>query len=98
MDAEKILEDLGYEDVMIFKNPSYDDALMGVDAGNRAVYDFEKMVRWLVEKDGIDEEDAIEFIEYNTIRALPYYGEKAPIVVNRINLEDFADEGDRQAE
>lgn len=27
------------------------------------------------------EEEAVEFIDYNTFRAMPYMGEKAPIVV-----------------
>ena len=29
-------------------------------------------------------EDAIEWIEYNTIRSLPYAGENAPIVMYRL--------------
>lgn len=45
------------------------------------MYDFEKMVECLQEEDGMDEMDAIEFIEYNTIRALPYMGAMAPIVL-----------------
>ena len=27
------------------------------------------------------EEEAVEFIDYNTLRAIPYMGDKAPIVV-----------------
>lgn len=43
-----------------------------------------RSTRWwngFAKKDGIDEEEAIEWIEYNTIRAIPYAGEKAPIVM-----------------
>ena len=29
-------------------------------------------------------EEAIEWIEYNTIRALPYMGNKAPIIVKEL--------------
>lgn len=32
-------------------------------------------------KNDCDEIDAIEWIEYNTIRALPYAGDKAPVIV-----------------
>lgn len=78
--AEKILA-AGYEDVIIFENYSYDDALIGVTEDGRAVYDFERMVRWLVETEGFTDEEAIEWIEYNTIRALPYMGEEAPIIM-----------------
>lgn len=77
---EKILDN-GYEDVIILENESYDSALIGISQDNRAIYSFEKMIQWLVEKDNISEEEAIEWIEYNTLRALPYFGSKAPIVM-----------------
>ena len=38
------------------------------------------MVESLAKEDGMTYEDAAEFIDYNTIRALPYLGDKAPIV------------------
>ena len=77
---EKLLEN-GYEDVIIFKNFSYDDALIGVSEDNRAIYDFNKMVEWLIHTENFTEEEAIEWIEYNTIRALPYMGENSPIIM-----------------
>ena len=81
MTANERLTDAGYEDVLIFSNPSYDDALVGVTEDNRAVYDFDKMVDWLCQHDGFSHEEAVEFIEFNTIRALPYYGEEAPVII-----------------
>ena len=79
--VEDRLMDAGYEGVEYFVNYSYDDALIGVTEDNRAVYDYNKMVDWLVETEGFTEEDAIEWIDYNTIRSLPYMGEKAPIIM-----------------
>ena len=84
--AEKILA-AGYEDVVIFENYSYDDALIGVTEDGHAVYDFDKMVAWLVETEGFTAEEAIEWIEYNTIRALAYMGDDAPIIM--YPLEDI---------
>lgn len=78
--SEKLLA-AGYEDVVIFENYSYDDALIGVTEDGRAVYDFDRMVRWLVETEAFTPEEAIEWIEYNTIRALPYMGDDAPIII-----------------
>lgn len=43
------------------------------------------MVDWLVEKEGFTDIDAMEWIDYNTIRALPYIGEDAPIIVYPID-------------
>lgn len=82
---EKILYN-GFEDVIILKDFSYDSALVGVSDDNRAIYDFDKMVEWLMFTEDFDEIEAIEWIEVNTLRALPYMGDKAPIVMHR--LED----------
>ena len=62
-------------------NFSYDTALIGVTDDNRAVYDFEKMIEWLVETQNFTCEEAIEWIEVNTIRALHYMGGYAPIIM-----------------
>lgn len=79
--AEEKLLDYGYEDVIIFKDFSYDDALIGVSNDNRAIYDFSKMIEWLMNSEGWTEEESIEWIEYNTVRALPYAGDEAPIIM-----------------
>lgn len=84
MTAEERLLDWGYEDVVVFSDPGYDDALIGVTTDNQAVYDFDAMVDWLRNYWGFDEDEAIEWIEYNTIRALPYAGNRAPIIMHRI--------------
>jgi len=75
------IADAGYDDVVIFEDYSYDTALIGVTSDNRAVYDYDKMIEWLVANEGMDETSAAEWIDYNTIRALPYGGVGAPIIV-----------------
>ena len=77
----EIITELGYEEVILFENYDYADALIGISIDNRAVYSYEKMVDFLVKKENFTREEAIEWIDYNTIRALPYAGEKAPIIV-----------------
>lgn len=81
MTAIERLEDAGFEDVLLFSNPSYDDALIGVTTDNRAIYEYNAMVDWLIENDDMSYDEAVEWIDYNTLRALPYYGEAAPVVV-----------------
>ena len=79
--AEKLLLDYGYEGVKYLTNYSYDTALIGVSDDNRAIYDFDLMIEWLMLEENFDYNDAIEWIEFNTIRALPYMGEGAPIIM-----------------
>lgn len=81
MSAVDKLLDYGYEDVSVFAGDDYDDAIIGVTSDNRAIYEFEKMVDCLMNKYGWSDIDAIEWIEYNTIRALPYFGANAPIIM-----------------
>ena len=90
MDAEQLLLDNGYEGVVYFSDFSYDDALIGVSHDNRAIYDYEKMVEWLIKNQNWSAEDAMEWIDYNTIRSIPYVGTSAPIVM--YPLERFEDD------
>ena len=85
MNAEEKLLSNGYEGVKFLVDYSYDDALVGVSYDNRAIYDFNLMVKWLMEKEEFTEIDAIEWIEVNTLRALPYMGEDAPIIMYPLN-------------
>lgn len=78
--AEKI-EELGAEDVVIFESPSYESAFIGVSHDNRAVYDYYKMVDYLVATDDMTYDEAIEFIDYNTIGCLGGNDTRLPIVV-----------------
>lgn len=87
MSAEERLLEYGYEDVKYLVNESYDDALIGVSEDGRAIYDFDKMVEWLMNKYGWSDVESIEWIEVNTIRSLPYMGNGAPIVMYSLPLE-----------
>lgn len=87
MSKRDLLVELGYEDSIVFENPDYDNAIIGTDDNSRVVYDYDKMVECLMEEDRMDYEEAVEFIEYNTIRALPYYP-NGPIVVHGIEIYD----------
>jgi len=81
MNAEERLLYAGYEDVKYLVNYSYDDALIGVTEDGRAVYNYELMIEWLMNEEGWTDNEAVEWIETNTIRALPYMGNDAPIIV-----------------
>lgn len=81
MNAEERLLDAGYEDVKYLVNFSYDDALIGVSHDGRAIYNFDLMVDWLMKEEGWSDIESIEWIEFNTLRALPYMGANAPIIM-----------------
>ena len=39
------------------------------------------MIEWLIDEEEWSEEEAVEWIEVNTLRALPYMGEGRPIIM-----------------
>ena len=81
----EILDDMGYTDSIIFTNPDYDDAIIGVSHDDRVIYDYDKMLEHLIINEGMTDEEAADFISYNTIRSIPYAGENAPIVMYGIS-------------
>lgn len=82
-----LLNEMGMTDSIMFENPNYDSAIIGYDmVSNRIIYDYELMIQHLMENDGMEYDEAAEFIDYNTIRATPYAGELAPIIL--YNLKD----------
>lgn len=83
-----LLCELGLEDSVVFESPDYEDAIIGWDENTgRIIYDYEQMVECLMNEDGMEYDEAAEFIDYNTVRACPYMGERAPIILKRI--EDY---------
>ena len=69
------------DDLVTFAGISYKTALIGVTNKGQAVYDFDKMVEWLVSTEGMEPDEAAEWIECNTLSALNCAGEKAPVIL-----------------
>ncbi len=83
MTLKEKLADYMQDDTIIFADYDYEDACIGISEDGRAVYDYDKMVLWLTETKGYTEDEAVEWIEFNTIRALPYMGDMRPIILHR---------------
>ena len=70
-----------HEDTVVLESPDYLSAIVGISEEGRLIYSYNKMIEHLMTVENMDAEEAMEFIDYNTIRALPYAGEMAPIVL-----------------
>lgn len=66
---------------LILDNASYDNSIVGITFDGRLIYSYGRMVEEYAEENNCSEVDAIEWIDFNTIRSLPYMGDKAPIVM-----------------
>jgi len=68
------------------KADGFDQAIIGVDIiAERIVYCKQKMVEILTQE--MDEDEAIEFLEFNTWTA--YVGEHTPIYVDQMTLKEL---------
>lgn len=60
--------------------------ILGLSHDDKVIYSFDKMIQYLKKRDGMSAIEAQDYIEYNTIRALPYLGENAPIILRTEHL------------
>lgn len=81
MAVNKELREKLPDGTLILDNASYDNSIVGITFDNRLIYSFDKMIDEYMQENNCEEIDAVEWIEYNTIRALPYFGDKAPIIM-----------------
>ena len=80
------LVEMGFEDTILLENPDYDSAIVGYDViTGKVIYSYDLMIEHLMTVDSMSEEEAIEFIEYNTVRAIPYMGKNSPIILTGFN-------------
>ena len=78
MTLEDIIE--RYPDIEILKADGFDDAVIGIEErSGRLVYDVNLMISILICDEGMSEEEAIEYLDYNVIGA--YVGEQTPIYI-----------------
>lgn len=82
-ETDWLLENGGDEKTVMFRNPSFPTSLIGVTTDGRAVYSLDKMIEEFADENNCSEEDAADFIHYNTLGSLHPSGgyEKMPIVL-----------------
>lgn len=85
-----------FEGTTVFDSPDFYEAVIGHTEDGRIIYSYDLMVKCMIADlaciafsdvdglsgDELDEkyEEAVEWIDYNTIRTIPYMGEKSPII------------------
>lgn len=70
---------------VLLDNPSFDNSIVGISDNGAVIYDYDSMIEEMMKDDNVDSETAMEYIDYNTLRAIPYMasaGEK-PIILYR---------------
>ena len=61
----------------------FDAAIIGYDANCTVVYDYDKCMEILMERDSMTEHEAHEYMEFNVVNA--YVGDFTPIFIHRLD-------------
>lgn len=70
-----------YGGYALFEPEHYDEGIIGITENGNVIYSYELLAETLMLHDEMSYEDAIEWIDYNTIRTIPYMGEFQPIIM-----------------
>lgn len=74
---------IGCEDTTVFECSDYCTAFIGTDLSTgRAIYEYDLMIKHLMNREGMSQDEAIEWIDYNTLGALPSIP-NAPIILRK---------------
>jgi hypothetical protein len=92
----------GYEEKLMKLADGFEDAFVGstISAFSReqvAVYDHDKCLLILMHDNGMSEEEAIDYFNYNVIGS--WVGEDTPVFMNQhsiTNIEDYLEEQDEE--
>ncbi len=81
---EDFFEDTGMKVLLM---DGFDEALIGtsqrINEPMLAVYSYDMMLDLLMDRDGMEVDEAMEYIEYNCVGA--WIGEQTPIIVRSLN-------------
>lgn len=84
--TEEMLLENGYdnEDITYLVDFDFYDAIIGISSDDRVIYDYDLMVEWLIENQDLSLEEAREFLDENTLRAIHYMGSMSPIIMHHL--------------
>ena len=93
INPEQILEDSGFdiellteEETMLYRNPDFASAIIGISSDYHVIYDYELMIEHLMKYDDMTYEESVEWIDYNTLGAYTSEG-KMPIIMYPIKQD-----------
>lgn len=73
-DIKQDLVEKGYDRSYIFVEPSYVDAIIGVTDNGNVCYSYDKMIEYLMKENKMTEDEASDFVNFNTIGGIPREG------------------------
>lgn len=78
-------------EALVFDNPSFDTAIIGIASNGAVVYSLDLMCEEFARVNECDYMDALEFIDYNTLRAISFASGGIPPVVIENEFYEYKD-------
>ena len=69
---------------VILDDSSYDNSIIGTTLDGGLIYSYERMVEEYMIDNDCGEDEALDWIGYNTIRAIPYLPDPKPMIVSEV--------------
>jgi len=72
--------------IIVLEGDEFADGAVGLTVDNHIVYDFDLLVESLMTKNGWTEEEALDWLDYNTLGSIPYMatqGNEPIILMNK---------------
>lgn len=78
-----VMDDDELNQIIVLEGDEFADGAIGLTSENHLVYDYDKLVESLVKHNGWTEEEAIEWLDYNTFGSMAYMSTigKEPIII-----------------
>lgn len=87
MTAQDLIDNANPKALVLEPRATFDDALIGVTADGRLVYTEDKILAVLQDKDGMSYEEALDYYQFNTVRALEYAkASVSPVILTHTSL------------
>ena len=64
------VSEINPEAIVLEPRSTFNRAIIGADPDGRVVYSSNKIIRAFMDEDGMSEEEAVEYFEYNTLGAI----------------------------
>jgi hypothetical protein len=87
MTAQDLIDNANPKALVLEPKETFNAALVGVTADGRLVYSEDRILTVLQDKDGMSYEEALDYYQYNTVRALEYAkASVTPIILTHTSL------------
>lgn len=69
---DTVMDEDELDKIIVLEGDEFADGFIGLTTDNHCVYGYERMIESLCKHNNWDETEATEWVEYNTMRAIPY--------------------------